>query len=82
MEELQSDCNVSQKDDDPFASVPGTLSKFLTGLYSTNTLHISDIRILEPYNIDTIQIPYVSVRLYAQPKVLEQFYTLMACPLL
>ena len=33
MEGIQSDGDVSQKDDDPFASVPGTLSKFLTGVY-------------------------------------------------
>lgn len=33
MEDLQSDGDASQKDDDPFASVSGTLSKFLTGLY-------------------------------------------------
>jgi len=31
MEDLQGGSDVSQKDDDPFASVPGTLSKFLTG---------------------------------------------------
>ena len=34
MEDLQSEGDVSHKDDDPFASVPGTLSKFLTGLYN------------------------------------------------
>ena len=34
MEDLQREGDVSQKDDDPFASVPGTLSKFLTGLYN------------------------------------------------
>ena len=54
MEDLQNDGDVSQKDDDPFASVPGTLSKLLTGFVLAVVrryklfakVHISDIRIL------------------------------------
>ena len=64
MEDLQGDRDASQSDDDPFASVPGTLSKLLTGFVRICVrTHSSHIRYTFPISVylDRVMLVHIVI---------------------